>query len=104
MNVQRMIIEGGSRRHRVAHALRAGGTHDYPRFGSCKPSLNNKMNSIKIIKIHPAVGIARLGNGPSGFFISRELPGPSKRPTGGNKDFQGYRLERHLGTSEDLRS
>jgi hypothetical protein len=41
---------------------------------------------IKTIKIHPAIGIARLGNSPSGFFIRRELLGASKRPTGGDKD------------------
>ena len=47
------------------------------------------MKAIKTIKIHPAIGIARIGNSPTGFFIGPELPGASKRPTGGYKDSQG---------------
>jgi hypothetical protein len=47
------------------------------------------MKAIDTIKIHPAIGIARIGNSPTGFFIGPELPGKSKRPTGGYKDSQG---------------
>jgi hypothetical protein len=31
--------------------------------------------AIKKIRIHPAIGIARLGNSPEGFFIGPEIPG-----------------------------
>ncbi len=47
------------------------------------------MTKIVTIKIHPAIGIARVGNSPTKFFIGPELPGKSKRPTGGYKDPQG---------------
>jgi len=33
------------------------------------------MRAIKSIKIHPAIGIARLGNSPTGFFVGPEVPG-----------------------------
>jgi len=32
------------------------------------------MAAIKTIKIYPAIGIARLGNSPTGFFIGPERP------------------------------
>ncbi len=44
---------------------------------------------IKTIKIHPAIGIARLGNSPTTFFIGPEKPGVHRRPNGGYKDKQG---------------
>jgi hypothetical protein len=44
------------------------------------------MSTIETLKIHPAIGIARLGNSPTGFFIGPELPGVNKPPTGGYKD------------------
>lgn len=47
------------------------------------------MATIKTIKIHPAIGIARLGNSPNKFFIGPELPGRQKPPVGGYKDAQG---------------
>lgn len=39
-------------------------------------------------KIHPAIGIARLGNSPDDFFISPELVGQQPNPAGGFKDAQ----------------
>ncbi|MGE0044294.1 MAG: LodA/GoxA family CTQ-dependent oxidase [Hyphomonadaceae bacterium] len=39
--------------------------------------------------IHPAMGIARIGNSPDGFFIGPEIPGRAPRPEGGYKDAQG---------------
>ena len=39
-------------------------------------------------KIHPAIGIARVGNSPSDFFIGPELPGEQPDPSGGFKDSQ----------------
>jgi len=44
------------------------------------------MNAIATIKIHPAIGIARVGNSPTGFFIGPELPGDRTPPEGGYKD------------------
>lgn len=44
---------------------------------------------IAAIKIHPAIGIARLGNSPDEFFIGPERPGVHARPRGGFRDFHG---------------
>ena len=46
-------------------------------------------NKIAVVKIHPAIGIARLGNSPDEFFIGPEIPGIYPRPTGGYRDTQG---------------
>ena len=46
------------------------------------------MSPITSIKIHPAIGIARLGNSPE-FFIGPEMPGASNPPKGGYKDAEG---------------
>jgi L-Lysine epsilon oxidase N-terminal/L-lysine epsilon oxidase C-terminal domain len=37
-------------------------------------------------RIHPAIGIARLGNSPRGYFIGPELPGVFDYPEGGFRD------------------
>src|SRR5437899_1181096 len=47
------------------------------------------MAAIALIKIHPAIGIARVGNSPTKFFIGPEKPGVHRRPNGGYKDKQG---------------
>ncbi len=39
-------------------------------------------------KIHPAIGIARLGNSPDEFFIGPEKPRELPMPDGGFKDSQ----------------
>ena len=44
------------------------------------------MNGIATIKIHPAMGVARVGNSPADFFIGPELPGDRSPPAGGYKD------------------
>ena len=41
---------------------------------------------IRRVKIHPAIGIARVGNSPNEYFIGPELPGDHSIPTGGYKD------------------
>lgn len=41
---------------------------------------------IKTVKIHPAIGIARIGNSPTDFFIGPEIPGDHTLPPGGYKD------------------
>ncbi|WKB50591.1 LodA/GoxA family CTQ-dependent oxidase [Eleftheria terrae] len=41
-----------------------------------------------VYRIHPAIGIARLGNSPDEFFIGPERPGAHPEPAGGFKDAQ----------------
>lgn len=49
------------------------------------------MQSQKIVKcrIHPAIGIARVGNSPEEYFIGPEVPGILPTPQSGYKDTQG---------------
>jgi hypothetical protein len=47
------------------------------------------VKNVRTIRIHPAIGIARLGNSPDGYFIGPELPGVTPKPKGGYKDAQG---------------
>jgi hypothetical protein len=42
--------------------------------------------TIAYCKIHPAIGIARVGNSPNEFFIGPEIPGVFDPPSGGYKD------------------
>src|SRR5215510_11334688 len=42
--------------------------------------------AITYCKIHPAIGIARVGNSPNEFFIGPEIPGVFDPPSGGYKD------------------
>jgi L-Lysine epsilon oxidase N-terminal/L-lysine epsilon oxidase C-terminal domain len=53
------------------------------------------MNTEAIVRacIHPAIGIARIGNSPEEYFVGPELPHPVPAPAGGYKDPQG-RLKR----------
>jgi L-Lysine epsilon oxidase N-terminal/L-lysine epsilon oxidase C-terminal domain len=53
------------------------------------PKQIRDMAVIEVIKIHPAIGIARLGNSPTEFFIGPEKAGTHPRPTGGYKDAHG---------------
>ena len=41
---------------------------------------------IAYCKIHPAIGIARVGNSPDDYFIGPEIPGVGSTPVGGYKD------------------
>jgi len=47
------------------------------------------MKKIVAFKIHPAIGITRVGNSPDEFFIGPEIPGVHRRPTGGYRDAVG---------------
>lgn len=47
------------------------------------------MAKIATIKIHPAIGIARIGNSDTEFFIGPERPGDHTPPKGGYRDAQG---------------
>ena len=44
---------------------------------------------IAYAKIFPPIGIARVGNSPSEYFIGPEAPGHAPEPAGGFKDKQG---------------
>ena len=45
---------------------------------------------VKSCKIYPAVGISRLGNSATEFFIGPELPGVTVEPEGGFKGRGGF--------------
>lgn len=45
-----------------------------------------KMDIITSFKIHPSIGVARLGNSPEKYFIGPEIPGVNLPPPGGYKD------------------
>jgi hypothetical protein len=47
------------------------------------------LKEITTAKIYPAIGIARVGNSPAGFFIGPERVGETSSPEGGYKDAQG---------------
>lgn len=67
-----------------------------------------KTRRIRTARIHPAIGIARLGNSPEEFFVGPELPGVFDYPDGGFRDAennlkrQGARF-RIYGYDEDGR-
>ncbi len=44
------------------------------------------LDDIVSCKIHPGIGIARVGNSQEGFFIGPEIPGVYEPPLGGYKD------------------
>ena len=47
------------------------------------------LSQIERIVIHPAIGIARVGNSPDEWFLGPETPGPHPMPPGGFKDDSG---------------
>src|SRR5215217_3520503 len=47
------------------------------------------LSEIEQIVIHPAIGIARVGNSPDEWFLGPETPGPHPVPPGGFKDASG---------------
>jgi len=53
----------------------------------------DRMNQIVKCAIYPPIGIARVGNSPTGWFVGPEVPGCSTVPIGGYKDSDG-RLKR----------
>ena len=58
-------------------------TDDRTIIGSIFRRQEPTMAAIKTIKIHPAIGIARLGNHPTEFFDGPQKPFEVKSPTGG---------------------
>ncbi len=51
--------------------------------------MSDLLARIKSVKIFPAIGIARVGNSPTEFFIGPERVGETSSPEGGFKDAQG---------------
>src|SRR5262245_49848336 len=51
--------------------------------------------SIERIVIHPAIGVARVGNSPEEWYPGPEVPGPHLVPEGGFKDSAG-RIKRQV--------
>ncbi|HLB90371.1 MAG TPA: LodA/GoxA family CTQ-dependent oxidase [Terriglobales bacterium] len=51
--------------------------------------MDPQLRAIKTIKVHSAIGVARVGNSPDEFFIGPEIPGDRTPPEGGYKDAQG---------------
>src|SRR5262245_39434337 len=54
-----------------------------------RAAATNPRDEIVRCAIHPAIGIARLGNSPTGFFVGPEVPGQYPLPEGGFKDPEG---------------
>jgi hypothetical protein len=52
-------------------------------------------DQIEQIVIHPAIGVARVGNSPDEWFLGPETPGPHPVPPGGFKDAAG-RIKRQV--------
>ena len=52
-------------------------------------------DQIEQIVIHPAIGVARVGNSPDEWFLGPETPGPHPVPSGGFKDAAG-RIKRQV--------
>ena len=52
-----------------------------------------KVDRVRTARIHPAIGIARLGNSEDDGFIGPEVPGVYQFPEGGYRDSEG-RLRR----------
>ena len=48
------------------------------------------LSSVVIARIHPAIGIARVGNSATGFFVGPEVPDPAGPPPGGYRDDGGH--------------
>jgi FtsP/CotA-like multicopper oxidase with cupredoxin domain len=51
--------------------------------------MDPQLRAVKTVKIHSSIGIARVGNSPTEFFIGPERPGDRTPPAGGYKDAEG---------------
>src|SRR5262249_40208791 len=54
-----------------------------------KLEMDPDLGRIRTVKVHSAIGIARVGNSPDEFFIGAERPNDRNPPEGGYKDAQG---------------
>jgi hypothetical protein len=57
------------------------------------PMKTEKSDRVRLARIHPAIGIARLGNSPHAYFIGPEIPEVYDFPKGGFRD-ENDRLKR----------
>lgn len=72
----------------VALATMAGcGDSEFP---APLPATNPTSWDVARFAIHPAVGFARVGNSPEGFYLAPELPGQLPDPGGSFKDPEGF--------------
>lgn len=53
------------------------------------PAASTSLDAITRVAIHPAIGIARVGNSATEYFIGPEALGPTREPAGGFKDASG---------------
>lgn len=70
----------------VAGALAAGGSQ---LLAACAPGGPTNGADIARIAIHPAIGIARVGNSPDLFYFGPDVPSALPRSAGGFKDAAG---------------
>src|SRR5262245_5121506 len=75
--------EAASTRGKTMDRARRGGT---PAPQAREAAVTTENRAIAYCKIHPAIGIARVGNSPDEFFIGPEIPGGFDPPSGGYKD------------------
>jgi hypothetical protein len=57
--------------------------------GRSRAAAQSALNDIEQIVIHPAIGIARVGNSPDASFLGPEVAGPHPVPADGFKDAAG---------------
>ncbi|HEY1109122.1 MAG TPA: LodA/GoxA family CTQ-dependent oxidase, partial [Opitutaceae bacterium] len=60
-----------------------------PAKPSFAKSASNDLSKIVRAAIHPAIGIARVGNSPEEFYVGPEVPEPLPKPPGFYKDGRG---------------
>src|ERR1051325_4316727 len=72
----------------VAPALAPGLSLGRPRT-TVRHQNQQDLAAIERVVIHPAIGIARVGNSPDEWFLGPEVPGPHPIPRGGFKDSAG---------------
>lgn len=53
------------------------------------PAVGDRAGDIVSVKIHPAIGVARVGNSADGWFYGPEVPDPPPVPPGSHKDPHG---------------
>lgn len=51
---------------------------------------SGELSKVAYCKVHPGLGIARVGDSPEEFFIGPESPGHAPEPAGGFKDKDGH--------------
>ena len=60
-----------------------------PTLGTRRALSAREAATIESCAVHPAIGVARVGDSPDGWFLGPEVPGPPVVPDGGYKDARG---------------